>query len=121
MSENFLMIKKDSFFVKFKKLFMKIFNRQQKRDNVSTQDVSAENIVAEQEGKFLNFKESVKEEVTNDYIVKAKRNNFIEEIEQNPDLMENLSTDRLEKLDKYYDKIIQNKEERVEELNRKLA
>ena len=48
-----------------------------------------------------------------------KRNNFLKEIEGNEEMLKMLSIDRLKKLEKYYDNIIEQNNKKIETLKKK--
>ncbi len=47
-----------------------------------------------------------------------ERNNFLKRIEGNREVLEMLSIDRLKKLDKYYDNIIEKNNEKIRKLKK---
>ena len=57
----------------------------------------------------INIKEELKVQVKNDNIYQKEK--FMKKIGDNPDLLENFSLERLEKIKKYYQESIKRKEE----------
>lgn len=106
------MIKKEdvSILDKIRSFFKNIFSKkkQQSSINKSNEMTNFE--------KNTEFEKNLKTNVSNIYEREYKLNRFIKEIESNPDMLENLSSDRLDKLIDYYEKLTVSKEEKIEKL-----
>lgn len=66
------------------------------------------------------FDEKLKVEIQNDYSKKLKRDAFLKEIEENPDLLYSLSEERLQIISDYYDEIIDELKKELEKEKIKL-
>lgn len=109
MNNNLPIKKENSIIFKIKTFFRKIFNKEDFTYKINNLDSESKNISDDKmEG---NFGDNLKVEVSNEYVKELKKNDFIDEIEKNPDLLYNLSIDRLKKLEDYYDELIEKDKE----------
>lgn len=109
------LIKKEDVTVldKIKAFFSKIF----KRDK--TEDIS-NNIEQKNVNENLKFEENLKVNIFDINEREKKFKDFIEELEDNPNLVEKLSEDRLDKLISYYEKLTAEKAEKIKRLKSSL-
>ena len=118
--DNYGMIEyKESFISKIKKFLKRIFGKNDIQNN-NLKEKS--NKVPNQEEKSNyqnNFVNGIKIEVK-DTNTSIKRNNFLKELEGNEEALNMLSIEKLKKLEKYYDSIIEQNNEKIKKL-KKLA
>ena len=111
---NNKLIKKENItiFDKIKAFFKKFFRKKEK----------IENKIIEQENDVKNnsFKDNLKINISEINEKENKFKSFISEIENNPDLVEKLSEDRLDRLIDYYEKITKEKAQKIKRLNKLL-
>ena len=112
--DNKLIKKEDiTFLDKIKAFFSKIFKR-------GKNEVEVKSLEEKRVNKKPNFEENLKVNISAINEREKKFNDFIEEIEDNPDLVENLSEDRLDKLISYYERITKEKAEKIKRLKESL-
>ena len=110
-------VKKSNGFEKIKNFFRNLFVRNNKKVII---DDNKANIIEEdninEDNKFL---ESVKVSKfnLNSFQNSQNKNQFIKQLEKDTSLLENLSIDRLEKLDKYYNDLIESKKMQLKKLS----
>lgn len=105
-------IKKDSIFTKIKKFLMKLFGKEKtfEEDNLKNN-----NTIIEEKNNFVeNIKLSQNE--LNTIQNKKEKDEFIKQLENDTSLLENLSIDRLEKLNNYYDELIEKEKMKLKKL-----
>lgn len=99
---------KESFFMKIKKLFSKLF-----KNKTETLDFNENKLISEK--KEYNFFDELKVETNNtDKIIDKK--SFLKYIDGNVEALNSLSVDRLKKLTEYYDEIIKENDKIIEKL-----
>ena len=108
MSSNLPIKQDNSLFGRIKNFFKKIFFKEklnndyeEKKDNIKNQ-----------------FQESIKVETNNDYINEIKREEFLNKIENNPQLLYDLPIEKLKKLETYYEEYIKKQEEQLAKLKK---
>ena len=109
---NNKLIKKEdlSIFDRIRAFFTNIFH---KRNSIKSTSEEKVNYEKKQTNDFeKNIKINVSELNTKERDLK----NFINEIENNPDIIENLSNDRLDRLINYYENITNAKQRKIERL-----
>lgn len=99
-------------FWKLKNFFKKLFCKSEINFAINSE---SNNIEIE---KSPDFSESLKEDVSYDFVSEIKKKEFLKEIENNPDLLKELSLERLEQLDSYYDEVIAEYKEKIDKLKR---
>ena len=117
MMNNLPVKKKVSFIEKVKSFVLNLFNI--KKDNIIEED---KQIPIIKEIKTNNFVETIKAEVNNDFIIEREkdkeREEFLNKIEENPNLLYELSEEKLIKLEKYYDELIEKETLKLEKLKK---
>lgn len=115
MNNNKLVEYKEDFISKIKKFFKRIFDKNIEHDDCVSKDYTVE----------LEKDNNLKNDITNNSkaTVKTtnitnKRNEFLKEIEGNEDALRMLSIDRLKRLEKYYDNIIEQNNEKIKRLKK---
>ena len=115
MNNNGLIEYKEGFISKIKKLFKKILGKSEEHYNYMQQ----ESINKLQKDNYLQ------NNIINDLKVNTKeinivieRNNFLKRIEGNEEALKMLSIDRLKKLEKYYNNIIEQNNEKIKKLKK---
>ena len=68
--------------------------------------------------KINNFKENLELKVDYNFEKQAEKEKFIKRIEENPNLLYNLSLDRIEALESYYDELIEQDRKELERLKK---
>ena len=108
---NQLMRKEDlSIFGRIKAFFTKLFNKKKPEEIVTE-------LVEENKEKQSNeFEKNIKVDISDINTKEKDLKEFIKTIEDNPEIIEKLSNDRLDKLIKYYEDITNAKKKRIEEL-----
>lgn len=115
MNNNGLIEYKESFITKIRKFFERLFGKKENQYN---------NI---QEKTNVNISESINEEKKDSFITELsvddkkinnviEKKNFLQEIEGNEEKLNMLSIDRLQKLVKYYDSIIEENDKKIKKL-----
>ncbi len=109
---NNQLIKKEnlSIFNKIRAFFKNIFSKKNKQQMVST------NIQENASKNYDEFAKNLKVNITTNLEKEYEFKNFIKKIEDNPDIIENLSNDRLDILINYYEKITNAKKIKIEKL-----
>ena len=111
MKNSLIPIEKISIFQKLKNFFKLTFLHKNKTE---PQLEECNNITANIKKNNINtFTENLK---TNIDSKELKLKQFTKEIENNPSLIANLSNDRLDKLINYYEKITEEKQNKIEKL-----
>ena len=92
--------KEEGIFGSIKDFFKRLFGT-----NKKVEDTDSKSIVAD---KIVTLNDDLKEKVNTEkqQISSMSKDRFIAEIENNPELLNNLSEERLEKLSEYYDGVI---------------
>lgn len=103
-----------SIFDKIKAFFKNILCKKDKKSSVT------KNIEVNRSNKSYEFGNSLKVNSSNIYKKEDKLKKLMEEIEDNPDIIEKLSNDRLDKLINYYEKITESKRIKIEKLRASL-
>ena len=113
---------KETFISKIKKFFKKLFSNKNKANEEQTQ-VQEEIQIEESESKQEESTEEKKNtffneiKINSDEITEAfEKKAFLEEINGNPEKLSMLSIDRLKKLEKYYDDVIKQNDEKIKKL-----
>lgn len=98
----------DSLFTKIFNFFKNIFKKQRVEVIKEINNQVEEN----------SFRNDIKVDNNNcaDYIQNMNKEQFIEQFEKNPELLLNLTVEQLEKMDKYYDEILEEYEEKLKKL-----
>ena len=108
-----MVVYKEGFFTKIKRLFNKIFHTEKSEKNINEEAVNRIN------GQRQQINESFIEEIRIDdskTVDAVKKKQFLDEINGNAEALNILSIDRLEKLEKYYDEIIRENAEKIKRL-----
>ena len=114
MNNNGMIEYKESIISKIKNFFKNIFRTKDVNDYYMQNESIKE--LKQEKNNFQNkFIDNIKVEqnVTNDIF---KRNKFLKEIDGNKDALNMLSIDRLKKLEKYYDSIIEQNNQKIKKL-----
>ena len=111
---NNQMIKKSdlSIFDKIKTFFKNMFYKN-KNEIIVPKNMNTSKI---QEKKENGFETNLKVEISEEQEKEMKLKKFIDEIENHPDIIENLSNERLDKLISYYEKVTSEKQRKIEKL-----
>ena len=108
---------KASIFNKIKLFFKRIFNMNFNQKLLPTDNTEIQNDNQTSNTNFkTDFLENIKTNVSDEYNKEFKLKAFIKELEGNPDLVENLSDDRLDKLIAFYEKMTNEKAEKIKRL-----
>lgn len=118
MNNNGLVEYKESFVLKIRKLFKRIFGKSEESYK-HINHTQKESKIESKADDFLQdiFVNDLKVDVnaTNTVI---ERNAFLKELEGNEKALKMLSIDRLKKLEEYYDDIIEQNNERIKKLKK---
>lgn len=115
MSNNSMIEYKESFFSKIKSYFRNLFKREKETNNGIQEcyDLNNNQIAPEKEGsEFFN---DIKID-TSDIDKFMDKKNFLNYIDGNIDALNLLSVDRLRKLKKYYDGVIEENDKIIKQL-----
>lgn len=114
MNNNEMIKYKEGFISKIKKFFKRLFGKQEEQYNY-IQDEQPINEIEETQEKQDRFVNEIKvDRKVVDAVV--EKDNFLKEIEGNEEALNMLSIDRLKKLEKYYDNIIEQNNEKIKKL-----
>lgn len=109
---NPLVKKEDlSFIDKLKSFLKNIFGKKNAKNECKETQI----IDLKEEEKYC-FEENLKAEVSEDFRKEYDLNKFIKKIETNPEILDKLSDNRLDKLIAYYEKTIAEKKEKIKKL-----
>lgn len=113
---NNSLIPKDeiSFWERIKNFWkIKILRKLNKNDNTTQNNISEEESISKDKTTFSNeLKVNIEGSINKEYKLKQ----FMKEIEDNPNLIDNLSNERLDKLIEYYEKITEEKQNKIQKL-----
>ena len=109
MNNNGIIEYKENFITKIKKFFKKLFEKKEEQYNYVQQEPVNE--IVEESDFIDNIKVDTK---AVNFVIDKK--NFLEEIKGNKEALNMLSIDRLKKLEKYYDSVIEENEKRIRKL-----
>lgn len=114
-NNQMIIINEDSIFYKIKRYFKNFINRIfGKNKNIETSNYIEEKETKVEENK--EFLDNIK--VDNNEVDKVvKKRDFLEEINGNVELLQNLSISRLKQLEKYYDSIIEENSIKISKLS----
>jgi len=115
MKNQSLMVVENNIFVKIKKFFYNLKDRFFKNKEI-VNEVNVEQDITENQKVENNFRKEIKIDVKDSANPTAKKD-LLEELNGNIEKLELLSTDRLRKLEKYYDNVIKQNEIRIKKLN----
>lgn len=110
MNNNGLIEYKESFITKIKNFFKRLFGKNNIQEVPN--DTANEFYNDEKKDKFITELKVDSREVNN----VVKKDNFLKEIEGNPEKLNMLSIDRLKKLEKYYDSVIEENDRKIKKL-----
>lgn len=117
MNSN-LPIKQDkSLFGRIKVFFRKIFFKE-KIENDYIEKVEEQSSIQNEDNRKKQFEESIRVETNNDYINEIKREEFLDKLESNPELLYSFPVDKLEKLESYYGESIKKQEEKLAKIKK---
>lgn len=109
-------IKKDNIFTKIKKFIMKILGKENIEErNFKENNLENNNTIIEEKNEFVeNMKLSQNKlnTIQNEY----EKDKFIKQLENDTSILETLSIDRLEKLNNYYDELIEKEKIRLKKV-----
>lgn len=108
--KNGLVPVKESIFQKIRRIIFKLFGKK----NIKTEETQQEKYHKIYNSKFLV---DIKTEVTNEPQKIIQREEFISNLENDKSLLQNLSIERLKKLSKYYDEMIEKEEIKIKKLS----
>lgn len=115
MNNNGMIEYKEGFISKIKKFFKKLFGKKEEQYNYIQEKQPINEIKKERLEKQDRFVNEIKvDRKVVDAVV--EKNNFLKEIEGNEEALNMLSIDRLKKLEKYYDNIIEQNNEKIKKL-----
>ena len=104
MNENLPVKKENSIFNNIKSFFKRLFFKY--KNNLNAQNNISENYDNTDKDKFTNY---IKVEVNNDIQKEIERKKLFKKIRKNPEMLDMLSIDQIDKLSNYYDKVIEKK------------
>ncbi len=116
MSKNNEMIEyKENIITKIKNIFKSLFHKNAKQyDDLDEKKEEQEIKCSETQDRFF---EEIKIDSNETYAITDKKR-FLEEIDGNIEMLNMLSVDRLRKLEKYYDDVIKENEEKIKKLKK---
>ena len=114
MNNNGMIEYKESFIIKIKKFFKRLFGKKEEQYNYVQQELVNE-IAEGKNEKQSDFTDNIKVDTKAVNSVIDKKN-FLEKIKGNEELLNMLSIDRLKKLEKYYDSVIAENEKKIKKL-----
>ena len=111
MSNKGIIVYKESFLSKIINFFKNLFGKKEEQYNTSNENIKK----LEQEEKQDKFINEIKIDTKVIDAVSNKKN-FLKEINGNTEALNMLSIDRLRKLEKYYDSVIEQNEKKIKKL-----
>ena len=114
MNNNGLIEYKESVISKIKKTLKKIFGKSEDQYYMQQESINKSNKDNYLKNTIINDLK-VNSETTN---IMVERNNFLKRVEGNEDALKMLSIDRLKKLEKYYNNIIEQNNEKIKKLKK---
>lgn len=115
MNNNEMIEYKEGFISKIKNFFKKLFGKQEEQHNYIQKEKNINEIKEVRQEKQDSFINEIKVDTKIvDSVIEKK--NFLEEINGNEDALNMLSIERLQKLEKYYDNIIEQNNEKIKKL-----
>lgn len=115
MKNSLMKKEEESLFRRFKNFLKSIFDKKQMQHEIK----DVQQLEELKEIAKSDFEENLKTELLYDVKKEYDLNRFMEKIEENPDILEKLSNDRLDKLIAYYEKTIEEKKEKIKKLQAK--
>ncbi len=114
---NNQLIKKEDLSIihRIRAFFAKIFNKK----NIG--ETSPEIQIINDKSISNDFQKNIKVDVSNVNTKEGELKNFIKKIEDKPDIIENLSNDRLDKLISYYEDVTNSKKIKIERLKASIS
>ena len=112
MANNEIKKNKTSVFNKIKMFFKKIFNLNYNQKLLENKEIQNDNLKYNKNLR-TDFSENIKTDISAEYSKNFKLKAFMKELETNPALVENLSDDRLDQLIDFYEKITNEKAEKI--------
>ena len=113
MNKNEMIEYTESFITKMRKFFKRLFEKRERQYNYGHQEPAYE--LAEEKERKSDFIGNIKVDTKAVNSVIDKKN-FLEEIKGNEEALNMLSIDRLKKLEKYYDSVIEENEKKIKKL-----
>ena len=110
-NSNLPVKRNESFLNKIKSFFRKVFYKKGKHEKLSYQ---ADTISKNRETQ--KFGDSIKAEVNNDFLNDLKREEFLDKISKNFNIINDLSIEKLEKIEQYYIESIKYHEKKLASL-----
>lgn len=108
-----LPVKQDnSLFGKIKNFFKRVFFKRKIEDNYE-EKVEVQSKIEKEDNRKKQFEDSIRIETSNEYINEMKREEFLDKLESNPELLYDLPVEKLEKLESYYGESIKKQEEKL--------
>lgn len=103
---------------KIRTFFRKIFYKS--KDIENTKEIKNTNYSFNSNNRE-EFKDKIVTETNNEYLRKIKRDTYIKQIEEDPDLLYNLPLEKIERIGEYYKELVKKEEEENQKLNKELA
>ena len=113
MSNKEMVKYKEGFIFKIKNFFKRIFGKSEEQYNNEAKSIELNNENNEQNKFFDDLKIDA-----DDVNVVIEKKEFFKKIEGNEEALRMLSIDRLKKLEKYYDSIIEQNNEKIRKLKK---
>ena len=111
MSNKGIIVYKESFLSKIINFFKNLFGKKEEQYNTSNENIKK----LEQEEKQDKFINEIKID-TKVIDAVSNKENFLKETNGNTEALNMLSIDRLRKLEKYYDSVIEQNEKKIKKL-----
>lgn len=105
---------KESFIMKIKNFFKKIFGKNEEVHSTTENNITEIEIIKDSTSPKKFFEDLKVDSADIDNVINKK--NFLEEIDGNVEALKLLSVDRLRKLEKYYDGVIKQNDEKIKKL-----
>lgn len=115
MSNKEMVVYKESLITKIKKFFKNLFGKDTQENDTIQAVVETKEQEVKTDEKKAEFLNDLKVD-TKKIDVATKRRAFLEKVEGNEEELNKLSMKDLEKLEKYYDKIIEQNNEKIKKL-----
>ncbi len=104
---------KNGLFFKLKNFFKSLFKSKAQK----SEEINPNKEIIQELKDNAEFSKNLKYEIENKVSEEYKKREFIDKIEENPELLNELSVDRLKKLVNYYDEIILDYKDKIKKIS----
>ena len=110
--------KNESFLGKMISFFKRLFGIELEEEVFKIDEEKENTTVESNIEEKTSFEESIKTEVSNDFLKDVEREEYLETLEENPSLLFSMPIEKLKVIDNYYDMLIAKEKEKLEKLSK---